>query len=33
MARRADWDTDADDFEILNQTSPMKLQEKFQFIG
>jgi hypothetical protein len=32
MARRADWDDD-DDFEIINKTSPIKIQEKLEFIG
>ena len=32
MARRADWDND-DDFEIVNEPSSIKTQEKFEVIG
>ena len=33
MARRADWD-DVDDFEILNdESSPIKIQQTFEFVG
>jgi hypothetical protein len=32
MARRADWDTD-EGFEILNGIFPIKIQEKFDFVG